>query len=67
MSKGQPEKMGQASRKPPCEEPNALSIASRRQRLAKLLGRLLARHWLREKRLGRTQDEKGREREIRKL
>jgi hypothetical protein len=38
--------------KSPSEDPDAASIAPRRERLAKLLGRLLARHWLREKRPG---------------
>ena len=33
------------------------SVTSRRERLAKLIGRLLARYWLREKRSGKERTE----------
>jgi hypothetical protein len=49
MSKRHRKKSVRGSRKTSREEFDAPSIALRRQRLAKLLGRLLARHWLQEK------------------
>ena len=56
MSKRQPEETREGDRES-SREPDVPSIASRRRRLAKLIGRLLARHWLREKRSaqGKTQ------------
>ncbi len=61
MMKQKSEEMSRTSQESPREERNAPSVTMGRERLARLLGRLLARHWLREKRLGKTQSENGRE------